>query len=199
MSALPDSNAKAKAQESCCLMGYVYFVLDPNRSWIKIGYSAWPLERVRHLSNSLKADLVLIGVCRGSKKMERQFHTTFRRTLVHQHEWFEVTPELLALAQSHSALVATIRPRAISRTTSSPWEPIDIVDRAEECLHSYRSSESALEAFRKNLNIYLEDHTATGLAGMVDISLQYLSDIRHGRRKITATFLKQIADLQESA
>ncbi len=50
--------------------------------------------------------------------------------------------------------------------------------------------------FAKDLESYLRDREAKYLSDEADVSEQYLSDVRHRRRKISPAVLERIAELE---
>jgi hypothetical protein len=85
--------------------GFVYFVLDgfkpsaklggdwDERSYVKIGYSKNPEERLSALQTATPERLDLMGYIPGNPDTEKQFHTLFGH-LRHKGEWFALTRQL---------------------------------------------------------------------------------------------------------
>ena len=81
------------------LPGFVYFVQSGDGGPIKIGLSCpqgW-LTRLSHMQTGNPAELRLLRTVRGDKSVEAKLHKQFKDSRI-RGEWFEPTPELLALA-----------------------------------------------------------------------------------------------------
>lgn len=78
-------------------IGYVYFVLDPSRRRIKIGYSKKPEDRLTKM-RTWCPDGKILGYVPGTISNERYAHKLWKHTHV-ELEWFDATPDLLRWCQ----------------------------------------------------------------------------------------------------
>jgi len=76
-------------------MGFVYFIIDPDKNQVKIGFSSHPEERLKQLSTATSSKLVLAKAIAGTRKVEADYHRYFGRYKV-RREWFELSPEIEA-------------------------------------------------------------------------------------------------------
>jgi len=81
--------------------GYVYFIGQAGTGLVKIGASGVPLRRLTALRAASPVPLVLLGSIPSDDCLhaERMLHHRFRASR-HHGEWFERTPDLLALIDS---------------------------------------------------------------------------------------------------
>lgn len=81
----------------------VYFVQMGDDGPIKIGFSSVIERRVSHMQNGNPYPLRLLRTMPGGPADERKLHHRFARWRL-QGEWFEPTPELVALARNRPQL-----------------------------------------------------------------------------------------------
>ena len=72
---------------------YVYFMLNPKTSLIKIGYSTAPDERKSDLNMQYRTKLEILGVTPGTMHDENLMHMQFSQYHSH-HEWFHDAPPI---------------------------------------------------------------------------------------------------------
>lgn len=70
-----------------------------------------------------------------------------------------------------------------------------LIQEARKTLAEMKAAETTGNRFAKSLDEYLSDHTAADLSGMIDVSQQFLSDVRHGRRNVSRALVELIAEL----
>ncbi len=72
-----------------------------------------------------------------------------------------------------------------------------LIREAARSLAAANAHEKAEDTFAKHLDTHLNEpgNSASNLADWIDVSPQYLSDVRHGRRKISAAVLERIVEL----
>lgn len=71
----------------------------------------------------------------------------------------------------------------------------ELSGEARRALNKVIAAQTAQATFASVLNTHLKDNNASELAEMVDVSPQYLSDVRHGRRQVSAAVLERFAEL----
>lgn len=76
----------------------LYFILNPKRDAVKIGYSETPLKRMSDLQTASPDKLFLLGVCPGGASEEGTLHLRLDHIRLHG-EWFRYTAELLSVAE----------------------------------------------------------------------------------------------------
>lgn len=74
--------------------GFVYFIQQASGS-IKIGYSAYPDQRLKSLRTSSPEPMTLLAMTCGSRTTERRYHDRFSSHRL-EGEWFYPHPEILA-------------------------------------------------------------------------------------------------------
>lgn len=72
----------------------IYFVQDSETSYIKIGFSEEPINRVRQLQTSSPGNLRLLFAMEGTMEDERELHGWFKNSKV-RGEWFKPTSDIL--------------------------------------------------------------------------------------------------------
>lgn len=77
------------------MTGFVYFLRCGD--FVKIGFSAQPKRRLRHLQTATPFDFELLGMHPGLRWQEQQLHKIFA-SLRHRHEWFRVDQTILDIA-----------------------------------------------------------------------------------------------------
>jgi hypothetical protein len=77
----------------------VYFIENPERGTVKIGYSADPEKRLASLQTASCDKLVLLGSIPGGPSDERELHSRFGH-LKKRNEWFQFTDELQGFVRS---------------------------------------------------------------------------------------------------
>lgn len=83
--------------------GHVYFIGDPARGMIKIGFTRGHVShRMKQLQTSAASDLVLLGTEVGGLGRERELHDRFAHLRVHG-EWFHADQELTAYIKERAA------------------------------------------------------------------------------------------------
>ena len=83
-------------------MGFIYFIVDPDRNQVKIGYSANPTKRLKQLETATSSKLVLAAAIPGDRKIEADYHYHFAMYKT-RREWFELSPEIQAFIDRKSA------------------------------------------------------------------------------------------------
>lgn len=73
--------------------GFIYFVLSPDSSAIKIGFSVNPRNRMRYLANASAHKLELLHMTPGTVKYEKSLHEKFSHLRLNG-EWFADSPQL---------------------------------------------------------------------------------------------------------
>lgn len=79
---------------------YVYFIQADNH-YIKIGYSAKPMDRMKSMTNSQlqHTSMKLLAITEGGRKLEKELHDRFAGSR-YKGEWFNPTEELLQYISS---------------------------------------------------------------------------------------------------
>jgi hypothetical protein len=78
----------------------VYFIRAGKDGPIKIGHGSNPERRLRNLQTGTHAVLEIVAVIAGGEHEEAQLHARFARSRI-RREWFEPSPDLLALIAEH--------------------------------------------------------------------------------------------------
>lgn len=81
----------------------VYFVQAGEGGRIKIGYSPYPLRRIKHLQQFSGPDLITLAIIEGERTLESMLHNIVQAHRVHG-EWFDPTPEVLDIVRRAAAL-----------------------------------------------------------------------------------------------
>lgn len=102
----------------------VYFVQAGDDGPIKIGFAKNPVNRLPGLQVNNPARLRPLGQLEGDKTTERELHARFIGTRI-SGEWFEPSPDLLALAAS--AAPFPIRRAAFERPVGRQWSVDEVI------------------------------------------------------------------------
>lgn len=70
------------------------------------------------------------------------------------------------------------------------------IKRAQRHFQTIKAAQDAQDEFSAELGEFLLTNEAKALAKEVEVSDQYLSDVRHKRRAISAVVLERIAELE---
>lgn len=73
----------------------IYFLLDAECDYVKIGFSDSPEIRIPHLQTASPHKLSIITIIRGTLEDEKKWHDDFSTTRV-RGEWFQCSRELMS-------------------------------------------------------------------------------------------------------
>lgn len=83
--------------------GTIYFIRrEDGEGPVKIGFSSKPWVRLESIDVCSPHPLTITAAIEGPSRLELRFHNLFRDSHI-RREWFEATPELLAVMQQVSA------------------------------------------------------------------------------------------------
>ena len=73
-----------------------------------------------------------------------------------------------------------------------------LIREAEKTLALVKTADAALAKFAKTLDTYADTplRSMSALSDWADVSPQYLSDLRHGRRTVSAAVLERIVEIK---
>lgn len=73
-----------------------------------------------------------------------------------------------------------------------------LIQEAKKTVALVKAADEAQEQFGRSLDLYADSplRSMSTLSDWADVSQQYLSDVRHGRRKISAAVLERIAEIK---
>lgn len=77
---------------------WVYFLLDEDRGFIKVGYSQDPTGRVKRLATGSGSQMKLLACIEGTRDLETQLHRQFKPYRI-KGEWFRAEPVMHFLAK----------------------------------------------------------------------------------------------------
>ncbi len=96
--------------------GVVYFVEAIGVGRVKIGWTSLPVQhRISALQTGCPVDLKLLGVVKGTKSDEKDYHTRFNRFRRQGSEWFDLSEEITVFTSKLHLPLDAMRTQAQTR------------------------------------------------------------------------------------
>jgi len=109
-------------------MGYIYYILDTEKGFVKIGYSNNPGKRYRTILNVNNNQLILLYYHKATIEDEQELHTKLIQYHVH-HEWYVYNDDIKNWIQSKKELHGNEIIYMPRKDVSRDWEKIKTLQK----------------------------------------------------------------------